>query len=122
MLPLKKVGAEEDRLADVETSAVLGRASVVRSLVNHAGPSGPINIPGVSGMDWDQVRKNDKQYSKALRDLLPPNLQAPGNKQLGGKPRPSTLDARLGAWWDELFRSRGVKRSSRPGEMPPIAP
>ncbi len=74
--PVKDVTAVTDSGVSSDMNMVIGRAAVVRSVVNKARPSGPINIPGLSGVDWDRVKENDRKFAKALRDLIPPSVQA----------------------------------------------
>jgi hypothetical protein len=57
-------------------SLVVARAAVVRSVVNKASRPGPINIPGLTGVDCYRVKENDNKFAKALRDLVPPSLRA----------------------------------------------
>jgi hypothetical protein len=75
-LPVKDVTADEETAAILNMAAMVGRATLVRAVVKRAGPPGPTNIPGLSGVDWDRVRENDKKFAKALRDLVPPSLRA----------------------------------------------
>jgi hypothetical protein len=60
----------------VNLNMVLDRACLVRAVVNKAGPPGPTKIPGLTGVDWDRVRENDKKFAKALKGLVPPSLRA----------------------------------------------
>jgi len=69
-LPLKDVTAVEDLAAIHSTAAAVGRACMVRWVFNKPGPPGPRDIPGLQGVDWDRVKRDDKKYANALRHLV----------------------------------------------------
>ena len=75
-VPVKDITADPERAKEVNWDYVFRRAAVVRGAINRAGPPGAPEIPGLA-LDWDRVRKNDKRYAKALRDLVPATLRAP---------------------------------------------
>lgn len=75
-LPVKNVTADKQITAFPSVAAVLERATLVRAVISRAGPPGPIDIPGLSGVNWDRVRENDKKFARAIRDLVPPSLRA----------------------------------------------
>jgi hypothetical protein len=74
-LPLKHVRSDDDDAAMRIMIFDVTQASIVRSVVNRAGRSGPINIPELSSIDWDRARQNDKKFSKALKALVPLSLR-----------------------------------------------
>ena len=76
LLPVIDVTANKEIAAIPDMAAVVGRATLVRAVVNKAGPPGPVDIPGLSGVDWDRIRENDKKVANALRALVPPSLRA----------------------------------------------
>jgi hypothetical protein len=75
-LPVSNVREDADVASALNLTDVLTRASIVRAVVKKAGPSGPINIPGLSGVNWDRVRVNDKKFAKSLRLLVPASYRA----------------------------------------------
>lgn len=53
----------------------LMRACYVRAAATNPELREAIKLPGLSGIDWDRVKENDKKLSQVLRDFL-----APGHK------------------------------------------
>lgn len=74
--PIKQVTAAIGLREVRDAASVVSRAGVVRAVVNRRGGTGPLKIPGLSDLEWDGIKANDKLYSKALRELIPPSLRA----------------------------------------------
>jgi hypothetical protein len=84
-LPIRDVTADEDFAKIRDTAEIVGRAAIVRSVMYQVGSQAAINIPGLSGVDWERVREDDKKLSKALRELVPSSLQS-GARKVGPQP------------------------------------
>ena len=55
--------------------ALVTRAAVVRTAVNHPESRARIKHPELLGVDWERVKQNDKRFSKILKTLVPQGLR-----------------------------------------------
>jgi hypothetical protein len=74
-MPVTTVTGQEGIATMRITNALMERAAAVRSVVNRVGPGEAIPLRGLSDVDFNRVRDNDKKYAKALRELIPPSLR-----------------------------------------------
>jgi hypothetical protein len=93
-LPFKDVTGDKEWAASPNSAAVIARALIVRSVLDTAGPPELIHIPGLTGVDWNRVKENDRKFGKVLRDLVPPSVRA---DQVGGGSSRTDSSAASGA-------------------------
>jgi hypothetical protein len=69
----------DGEMKDIDGLASMFRASYARLVANRPDLRDAADFPGLSGINWDDVKINDKRFSKILRDLIPEKPQAPND-------------------------------------------
>jgi hypothetical protein len=64
-------------LQQVGIMALAFRACYARLAANVPEMRGALPLPGLVGIDWDEVRRNDRMFSQVLKDVIPARPKTP---------------------------------------------